>query len=163
VKEVDMENVLKMADLLDMGVEKEKARRDFYARVAETFDDEEMKSLFTKLRNWEETHIRKFQAIRKDLDQPDTVESYPGELDAYIRAVVDDRLYQEVSADNFNRNVTDPVEAITYGIQFEKDAILFFMEMARYVQSKNQEVISRLIEEERHHVIFLIKLRKTYT
>ena len=158
-----MENVLKMADLLDMGVEKEKARRDFYGRVAETFEDEKMKDLFTKLRDWEDLHITKFQAIRDELDQPDTVESYPGELNAYIRAVVDDRLYREVSADNFGANVSGPVQAITYGIQFEKDAILFFMEMARFVQSRNQDVIARLIEEERHHVIYLIKLRKIYT
>jgi rubrerythrin len=55
-----MANVFNAAEIIDMGIEKEKKRRDFYALVAESFSDEEIKGLFTKLRDWEETHIEKF-------------------------------------------------------------------------------------------------------
>jgi rubrerythrin len=158
-----MPNVFKLADVVDMGIEKEKARRDFYAKVAEKFDDEEMKNLFNRLSKWEETHIKKFSEIRKELDEFDTVESYPGEMTAYMDSLVDDKLYSQVKPDNFSEHIEDPVDAITYGIQFEKDAILFFMEMSKYVQSKNKEVIDQLMAEERHHIVYLINMRKKLT
>ena len=158
-----MQNVLKVVDVVNIGIEKEKARRDFYGQVAQHFDDAEMKDLFTRLRDWEEGHVRKFQKVRDSLDEPGTVESYPGEMEAYMRALVDDKLYNDVSADSFGDTIKTPVDAIQTGIGFEKDAILIFMELAGMVQSRNKEVIMDLIAEERQHIVHLIKLRKKYT
>lgn len=157
-----MANVLKIVDVVNIGIEKEKVRRDFYGQVAQHFDDVEMKDLFTRLRDWEEAHIRKFQSIRDSLHEPETVESYPGEMQAYMDALVDDKLYEDVAADSFSDTIKTPVDAIQYGIGFEKDAILLFMELASMVQSKNKEVIMELMAEERQHIIHLIKLRKRY-
>jgi rubrerythrin len=157
-----MANVLKIVDVVDIGIEKEKARRDFYGHVAQHFDDAEMKDLFTRLRDWEEGHIRKFRSIRDNLHEPKTVESYPGEMQAYVDALVDDKLYEDVTADSFSDSIKTPVDAIQYGIGFEKDAILLFMELASMVQSKNKEVIMELMAEERQHIVHLIKLRKKY-
>jgi rubrerythrin len=155
-----MVNVFRIADVVDLGIEKEKARRDFYDQVAQNFDDAEMKDLFAKLRDWEENHIQKFQSIRDSLGEMKPTESYPGELDAYMKALVNDQLYTEVNPENFSHHVKEPLEAVNYGIEFEKDAILFFMELNRFVQSNDKEVIAKLVEEERGHVIHLIKMKR---
>ena len=156
-----MSSVLKLIDVVDIGIEKEKARQDFYDRVATHFDDTDMKSLFTKLRDWEAAHVVKFTSIRDGLKDSETVESYPGEMSAYMNALVDDALYQQVNADNFHTYVKDPEQAINYGIGFEKDAILLFQELIGYIQSKNKEVIHELIKEERKHIVQLIKIKQT--
>ncbi|HHS12789.1 MAG TPA: hypothetical protein ENN03_03355 [bacterium] len=156
-------SVLKLVDVVDIGIEKEKARRDFYEQVSRQFDDGELRDLFQKLRDWEAAHIRKFESIRSTLESRQIAESYPEEMQHYINALVDDRLYREVSGDEFAKNVKDPVQAIQYGIGFEKDAILLFMELARYVQESNKDVIEKLMDEERQHVVSLLKLRKKYT
>ena len=158
-----MPNLLKVAEVVDIGIEKEKARRDFYAQVADQFEDGDVKDLFTRLRDWEEGHVKKFQAIRDGLNEPGAVESYPGEMEAYMQALVDDELYQDVSADTFVEYVKTPKDAIIYGIGFEKDAILLFMELASMVQSKDKQVIMDLMQEERQHIVQLIKLRKKYS
>ena len=158
-----MMNVLKIVDVVDIGIEKEKARRDFYDHVSKNFEDGELKDLFAKLRDWEETHIKKFQAIRGSLDETSTVESYPGELTSYMDALVDDMLYKEVSPNAFDENVKTPLDAITYGIGFEKDAILLFMELSNYVLAKDKSVIQKLMEEERHHLVSLIKMKKKFS
>lgn len=157
-----MANLFKVVDVIDIGIEKEKTRRDFYARVAEQFDDGDVKDLFTRLRDWEEGHIKKFQLIRDRLGEPQGFESYPGELEAYIQAFVDDKLYTDVSAESFGDYIKTPKDAIQYGIGFEKDAILLFMELASKVQSEDKEAIMELIEEERQHIVYLIKLRRKY-
>ncbi|MBN1782823.1 ferritin family protein [bacterium] len=155
-----MANVLSIEDVVDLGIEKEKARRDFYAHVADTFQDPEMKTLFSQLRDWENAHVNRFTKIRESLRGRASKESYPGEMEAYMQSLVDDRFYSEVSPATFGEHVESPLDAIRYGIAFEKDAILFFMEMARYVQADTKDTIMELMEEERSHVIHLIKLRK---
>lgn len=157
-----MANVFNAAEVIDMGIEKEKKRRDFYGLVAGKFKDEGMKELFSKLRDWEEEHIKKFTRIRDSVEEPEATESYEGELGAYMKAVVDDMLYKEVSAAAFGKHVKDPLTAIKYGITFEKDAILFFNEILRYIAPHNKEAVQKLIDEEKAHIIYLSDLKLKY-
>lgn len=158
-----MTNVLSIKDVVDLGIEKEKARRDFYGQVADHFQDEDMKKLFGQLRDWEAVHVRRFTEIKENLKASPTHETYPGEMEAYMQSLVDERFYSEVSVESFGSHVKSPLDAIQYGIAFEKDAILFFMEISRYIQSDKKDTIMELMEEERSHVIHLIRLRKKYS
>jgi rubrerythrin len=153
-------DIFNAAEVVDMGIEKEKKRRDFYGLVADTFLDPEMKNLFNKLKNWEETHIKKFSEIRANLKQQEPAESYPGELEAYMEALLDDKLYKEVTPSEFSKNVTSKLNAIMYGISFEKDAILFFNELLPYISVSNKAVVQELINEEKQHIVYLAGLKK---
>lgn len=155
-----MGNLFNAAEVMDMGIEKEKKRRDFYGLVAEKFSDKPMKDLFAKLRDWEETHIKKFTEIRDGVKEPEATDSYSGELRDYIKSLVDDKLYKEVSADSFGKNVKTPVSAIQYGIGFEKDAILFFGEMLPFVGAANKDAVQKLIDEEKQHIVYLTELKR---
>ncbi len=152
--------VFDVAEIIDMGVEKERKRRDFYGLVAERFEGKETKELFLRLKEWEETHIKKFSELRQSVQEPLTAEQYPGELQAYMGALVDDRLYDSVSPDQFSGNVKDVHDAVRYAIGFEKDAILFFSELLSWVKSPNVEPIKKLIDEEKQHIVYLANLRK---
>ncbi|MFH1622363.1 MAG: ferritin family protein [Candidatus Omnitrophota bacterium] len=147
-------------EIADIGIEKEKMRKEFYARVAEKFSDKDIKELFTKLRDWEDTHIKKFTEIREKLSQSETTGSYPGEMNDYIKSLMDDTLYKEISPEQFSNRVTTPVSAVQYGIGFEKDAILFFNEFINTVSDNDKKIIKQLIEEEKSHIIFLSNLKK---
>lgn len=155
-----MPNVFNAAEVIDMGIAKEKKRRDFYALVATSFRQKEMRELFVRLRDWESEHIKKFGEIRDTVEDSEVFESYQGELGAYMKALVDDMLYKQVTASQFLKNVKTPLEAIRYGIGFEKDAILFFQELLRYMTPIHQEKIVELINEEKKHIIYLTELKR---
>jgi len=157
-----MANVFTAAEIIDMGIAKEKKRRDFYAYTADKFKEKEMKDLFSRLRDWEDEHIKKFTAIRNSTGTYEAAESYEGESDAYMKFVVDDMLYQQVSAVWFAKNIREPLEAIKYGIGFEKDAILFFTELLKYMMGPDKEKVKELIGEEKKHLIYLSELKKKY-
>lgn len=157
-----MANIFNAAEVIDMGIEKEKKRREFYALVATKFPDREMKDLFTRLRDWEDQHVVKFTSIRNTITETEVIESYQGELEAYFKALVDDMQYDQVSPEKFSRNVSTPLEAITYGMGFEKDAILFFNELLKYMTAAHQESVVELIKEEKKHLIYLTELKKKY-
>jgi len=157
-----MANVFTAAEVIDMGIEKEKKRRDFYGYVADKFDDKEIKELFGRLRDWEDTHVKKFTEIRDATETYEIGGSYKGEFDVYIKSIVDDILYRQVSKEWFAKNIREPLSAIRYGIGFEKDAILFFNELLAYMMPPHKEKIKELVEEEKKHLVYLSELKKKY-
>ena len=157
-----MPNVFNAAEVIDMGIEKERKRRDFYGLVAVKFNSKNMKDLFTKLRDWEDAHIKKFTEIRNSIEESEATESYHGELAFYIQSTVDDLLYDQVSAEQFSKNVQNELNAIQYGIGFEKDAILFFNELLLYMAPHHKEKVRELIEEEKKHLVLLAELKLKY-
>lgn len=150
-----MANVFTAAEIIDMGIVKEKKRRDFYGYAADNFKEKEMKDLFSRLRDWEDEHIKKFTEIRDSTKDYEVSEGYSGEFGAYIKFVVDDMLYKQVSPEWFAKNVKDSLTAIRYGIGFEKDAILFFSELLKYMMPLNKDKVEELIGEEKKHLIYL--------
>ncbi|MFH1458429.1 MAG: ferritin family protein, partial [Candidatus Omnitrophota bacterium] len=151
-------NLFHISEVVDMGIEKEKKRRDFYDLAAKSFQEEEAKKLFLRLRDWEVTHIKKFTEIKESLGENESSESYPGELSAYMRSLVDDKLYNQATPAEFSKNVKTVLEAIQYALGFEKDAILFFSELKSYTSDTHKEVIQQLIDEEKQHIIYLVNL-----
>ena len=152
-------NVFNAAEIIDMGIAKEKKRRDFYGSAADKFKEKDMKDLFSRLRDWEDEHIKKFTDIRDSTETYEIRESYQGEFAAYMKFVVDDMLYKQVSAQWFAKNVKEALAAIQYGIGFEKDAILFFSELLKYMMGPNREKVEELIGEEKKHLIYLSELK----
>ncbi|MFH1767723.1 MAG: ferritin family protein [Candidatus Omnitrophota bacterium] len=152
--------IFSAVEIVDIGIEKEKKRKDFYARVCERFDRQDIKDLFAKLRDWEQNHIEKFTQIREGLAELDLVESHPEELSGYMQALVDDKSHSDVGTEEFVVKIKTAEDAINYAIVFEKDAILFFNEMIPYVPAKNRGVIGQLVNEEKQHIIYLSDLRK---
>jgi rubrerythrin len=157
-----MANIFSAAEIIDMGIVKEKKRRDFYGFAADKFKEKDMKDLFSKLRDWEDEHVKKFTDIRKSTDTYEVQESSQGEFAAYMKFAVDDMLYAQISAEWFARSVTKPLAAIEYGIGFEKDAILFFSELLKYMMGPNREKVEELINEEKKHLIYLSELKLKY-
>jgi rubrerythrin len=154
-------NIFHIYEVVDLGIEKEKKRRDFYALAAKRFTEEQMHSLFLRLRDWEETHVKKFTQIRDSLTEMETQETYPGELNAYMQTLINEKLYGVVTPDEFAKNVKTLLDAIRYGIAFEKDAILLFNEVSPFATKAHKELIQLLINEEKQHIIYLTDLRKT--
>jgi rubrerythrin len=157
-----MANVFSAAEIMDMGIAKEKRRRDFYGYAADKFKEKDMKSLFARLRDWEDEHIKKFTDIRESTETYEVRESYQGEFAAYMKFVVDDTLYAQISAGWFAKNVNEPLIAIQHGIGFEKDAILFFSELLKYMMGPNKNKVEELINEEKKHLIYLSELKAKY-
>lgn len=153
--------ILQPSDIVEIGIEKEKKRRDFYAIAAEQFAGRpELATLFGKLRDWEEGHIRKFEKIRETVAGGNYAESYPGEIEEYMQAVVDDDLYRDLSPESFAASIKTPAEALDKGIGFEKDAILFFGALSNFLDKKSKEVVDELIAEEQQHMVQLFEMKK---
>jgi len=156
-----MADILQPAEIVEIGIEKEKKRRDFYALAAERFKGEkELGDLFARLRDWEVEHIRRFEEIRDGVKKAQYTESYPGETESYMDALVDSDLYAKVTPEKFAELVKTPLDALDRGIGFEKDAILFFSHLARFIDPTSREIVDRLVKEEQQHMLYLFTMKK---
>lgn len=156
-----MANILQPAEIVEIGIEKEKKRRDFYAFAAERFKEKrELADLFMRLRNWEIEHIRRFEQILETVKRARYTESYEGEIEAYMDALVDNELYRMITPERFAELVKSPIDALDRGIGFEKDAILFFSQLARFIDAKSREIVDVLIKEEKQHLLYLFRMKK---
>ncbi len=155
-----MSNIFSLAEAVDLGIEKERKRKEFYDLVSKQFEDNsDMKGLFIKLRDWEGEHIQRFTEIRDSVDSTESAESYSGELQEYMKVFIEGKLYNQVSPEMFKEKKVTAVDAINIGLGFEKDAILFFSELTPYLGSENKEVINNLIDEEKKHILYLTQLK----
>ena len=154
-------NIYNISEIVELGIEKEKKRRDFYSLCAERFKgSKEIGELFGKLRDWEETHIEKFSGIKASIKEAPETEGYKGEMSSYMQALLDDKLYKEVSPERFSASVKTALDAISYGIGFEKDSIIFFNELINFTADSRKEIVKKLIDEEKQHIIYLALLKQ---
>lgn len=159
-----MPSILQPAEIVEIGIEKEKKRRDFYAIAADHFkDDSELAELFGRLRDWEEEHIKKFGEIRDQVSKAQYTESYAGETESYMRALIESELYNEVTPEAFAEKIKTPADALDMGIRFEKDAILFFNGLSRFIDEKSKKITDQLITEEQQHMLYLFNKKKDLT
>lgn len=158
-----MAGILQPAEIVEIGIEKEKKRRDFYAMCAEHFKGhKELFELFKKLYEWEVEHVRRFTEIRDTVTKGQYAESYAGETEAYMNALVQSDLYAEITPKAFAAEIKTPIDALDRGIGFEKDAVLFFSGLAPYVDPKSREIVGTLVEEEKQHILFLFNMKKRF-
>ena len=142
-------------------VEKEKARRAFYASVADIATDEKMKALFVFLKEEEDKHVQEFEQIRDRVPEGSSQpEEYIEEMEAYMDSVIDDRLYADLDSKEFVQKAIDGGNIIQMAIGFEKDAILYFREFLPFLSDADRKIVEGLIEEEKGHIRKLAEMKK---
>ncbi|MDN5293640.1 MAG: hypothetical protein PWQ91_855 [Eubacteriales bacterium] len=129
-----------------IALQMEEKGREFYRRQEERYDKPEVKDIFHRLAGEEEEHIKIFSHLLGELEDDAGI---AGE-EEYLQTLADLFRLPELPA------VDGPADALAIGIQMEKDAILFYSELYSKTDSeKVKEALSRLLEEEKKHLVEL--------
>lgn len=139
----------------------ERSGKAFYDAAAQKVDDPEISVLFRNLGREEEKHIGDFQALGENLAgdfAPN--ESYVGEYGEYIKAIIDNHVFNINNVDALISDVGVAREALAIALRFEKDSILIFQEFLNVVDDSGKEIVKELIEQEKKHIGMLARLNK---
>ncbi len=157
-----MANVFSAAEIVEIGIEIEKNGRDFYNSVLKLSKNSKAKEVFEFLAAEEEKHVARFEAMLSQVKKYEPSESYPGEYFAYLKALSEGYVFtKKDKGAEVAKNVKADKEAVELGISFEKDSILFYYEMKRFVLEGEQKVVGKLLEEEQAHLEKLTGLKKS--
>lgn len=157
-----MSGIFKGSEIVELGVQIEKNGLKFYESLANSSQNEKVRESCRYLAGEEKKHIEDFEKLLPSLERYVPPESYPGEYEAYVKALSEEHVFtnDKVVKDMIQKAPGDK-EAIQIAIGFEKDSILFFGEMSRFIPGKDQNVIEELIRQEREHLRKLSELKKT--
>ena len=156
-----MGNILSGSEVIEAGIQIEKNGRDFYGELTKNSKNQKARDVFKYLAVEEERHIAVFQKILVSAQKTEPAESYPGEYFAYLNALAGDYVFtQKGQGKEIAARIKADKEAVSLGIVFEKDSILFYEGMKKVIPEYDLNVIEELIRQEQGHLRKLADLKK---
>ena len=155
-----MAGIFKATDILLAAQEVETRGEVFYNRLVETTTDPKLKDLFTFLAKEETKHREIFAKLYErvgEVELPAWAEE--DEYVDYLKFLLDSHtLFRLGDVDHLRRFMGTSKEAIETAMGFEKDTILFFVEMYEFVPEGEKKYIKACIDEERSHLRLLASM-----
>lgn len=156
-----MRNIFSASEVVEMGIKIEENGKDFYNEIAQKSKNEAVIEIFELLAREEENHIKRFREIFSKVKKYEPNEAYPNEYFAYIKALSTEYVFtKDKKGSEIAASVKTDREAIDLGIGFEKDSILFYEEMKKFILEDEQKILDKLLEEEKAHLRNLNNLRR---
>jgi rubrerythrin len=118
------------------------------------FEEKKLTDLFQFLADEEFKHEQIFKSLLKKTGTFTPPESYPGEYEVYMRDFLkthalanDEALKQKLDS------ISTQEDAIQMALDFEKDSIVLFTALKKYIEEANQKAVESIIQEELTHII----------
>jgi rubrerythrin len=148
------------SEILQFAIKIEENGEEFYRKVADTIENEKINKLFMLLADDEIRHKEIFEGMLPEIEKYEPLEMYPPEYFAYLRAYADNIIFKKGMEKILPQNI-NPVSVLDFGIRMELDSIAYYQETKNFVPKREQDVIDRIIEEERKHFVKLSELKKS--
>jgi rubrerythrin len=157
---MSQQSLFRVSEVLHMAVQIEHAGIDFYQACIESTSNPDLEAIFAHLISQEKEHAAAFARLREGLDDFTLPESYPGEMESYVKNFVKDRVfYEPKKAAQHGSEISDPLEAIQFALEFEKRSIHFYSSFKELIRPSEQEIVDEVIAEEHEHISRLLSLR----
>jgi len=149
-------------EVIEIAIQIEKRGYEFYTLLKNNAKKNEMKKFFNWLANEEKKHIHVFEDLRETFTKIDLkVLNNWNEVALYFKSLIDNNVFPEADEDLFSgKELEDEIGAIHIAISFEKDNILYFQEIRELVEENEKEIINKLINEEKSHIMKLLEIKK---
>jgi rubrerythrin len=147
-------------EVIEQAVQTEKLGNEFYAKMAQQFQDHnELKKLFELLASHEIKHGASFAAL-KDRLMEEEPEGWD-EVTLYLRAIVDSEFFlgKDKCLPSLE-HVKTAAEAIDFALCFERETLLYYFTLRESL--KDTSSIDSIINEEKSHIVWLTNLRKSF-
>ncbi len=146
-------------EVVEQAVQTERLGNHFYTAIAERFrEDEGLNRLFTTLAAKEQVHEKTFSELKEIVgdSEPEGWE----EVSQYMRAMVESEFFlREGKSLPSMERLRTVEDAVNFALGFEKETMLYFLELMRLVKEK--EVIEEIVNEERSHIMWLTSFRSS--
>jgi rubrerythrin len=156
-----MAEFLKANELLEFAVQIEKNGEAYYRAAANKTKNSKLKDIFMYLAEQEVEHKNIYEKMLKSVESYEPKEMYPEEYFQYLRAYADNHIF--VKKEEIEKKAVEAksdVEAIGLALGFEKDSILYYLEIKNFVPDGEKNIVDKIIEEEHKHYNKLTEIKK---
>ena len=151
-----MANLFQAKEIVNIGVEDEVSGGALYQALAEKTQNPTLKSFYQAMVEKERIHEEKFRDLLKAVEGHAIHETYAGEYEAYLRALLDARAFPTAAvATEKARAARGDRAGLDLALQMEKDTLTLFVEIVKLIPERHRPVVQGIIEEERSHLVEL--------
>jgi len=143
-----------MREVIEMAIATERSGQAFYQNASRLARENSLKELFQYLAEEEEKHLKTFQDFYNTLKEKPEITPYNWEeAKLYLEALVDSKFFASPEeAINLAKEAKDELEVINSAMNFEKETLLFFYQILEMIKSQEQELVKKIIEQEKKHI-----------
>jgi rubrerythrin len=146
-------------EILEIAVRLEERGEAFYTAAAEQATTAEIRSLFQELAIQEQHHRRAFQEMGQGLVELALAPDQWDQFQDYTGALLQQSFFAKPDAAlNVAIEATDEQGALQAALGFEKETLLFFHELRDAVRGPGKQVVERIVDEEKRHILRLSAL-----
>ncbi len=157
-----MENIFSPQEILRIAVNVEKNGKNLYETLESKAKSESLKATWKYMKEQEEVHGQTFQTMLDNVKDYIVYEFSPGEYAAYLRAIASEYIFtQELIEKKTKEGFSSDLEAVDFGIYIEKESILTYSALRKYVLTAKQSIIEKVIDEEKKHLADLVMLKES--
>ena len=150
-------------EILKIAINIEENGKALYGALEEKTEDAQLKELWGYLKDQEEEHRKTFTKMLDNLDDYIVHEYSSGDYDAYMKAIASNYVFTQGLVEKKKKELFESdQDAIDFGIYIEKESILTYQALKDYITLDKQEVISKVIDEEKKHLARLIDIRNRF-
>jgi rubrerythrin len=155
-----MSNLIAANEIVKMSVDEEKSGEAFYRAWSGKSSNARVKSEAARIADMEKHHAKVFGELLAKLGEPKGAETYGGEYQAYVDALMADREFGgPAEAARLAARLSD-AEAVDAALRTEQKALLLYSFLENQLEGGDVATVAGVIEEERGHVIDLTALKK---
>lgn len=152
-------SIFDVKEIFNFAIRIEENGERFYRTYAEKLGDEKIREIFTNLANDEVQHKKIFSKMLSEIGEFTPAERYPGEYTEYMNAYLKNAIFGSKASNEAEEKVKDVLSAINFGIDRELDSMLFYHEIKNFIPQQQNELIDKIIAEERKHFLRLVELK----
>ena len=148
-------NQYSASEVFQFAIQIEENGEHFYRELSKHVSDPDTKKFLELLANEEVKHGSTFKKLLSTFEKYDPQENYPDEYFAYLKALVNNMIFEKAPLKEQIDKLKTPKEAIRFAIQNEWESILYYQEIKKLVPKDQQHLVEEIIEEERTHFLKL--------
>ena len=147
-------------DVFKMAVMMEKIGSQFYKACSQKNTNDKVQKMFEYLAEEEDKHITEFEELLKFAEKTSQDNPFIEPVNPeFIKAIISGRVFpvnEDISqVDSYNLK-----QAIQLSLTLEKDTIMFYHEMLNLTSHHDVDLVKRILDEERDHILKILDLKK---
>lgn len=147
-----MANLFLAAELLEMNVTEEHNGAAFYQQLAATSTNPLVKKQAADIAESEKHHEALFQKMLAGLERPEPRENYPGEYDAYVHALLKNKMFADEEDAIQKAGQWSDKEALEYALKTEEATLALLRELGKHIDAREAAIVKVTMDEEENHV-----------
>ncbi len=159
-----MPELFSARELIEVAIREERTGATFYRALADHTDSEELRRFALDVARMEDEHEGKFRNLLDTVGeyQPGG-EQYAGEYESYMSYLIEGRVFPEgEESEQMARRLDSDREAVETGMEMERNTLLFYHEMIRFVPKEDRDLLRDIMAEERQHLAGFARYREEH-